>query len=295
MKKLLIVSFSLAFAIPCFGQEEDDLLNQLEEQDSNEVTYVSATFKGTRIQNLASVEIMGKNTLEFRIAHRFGDMLTETAGGQTLFGMDGPVALDLSFDYSLSKRLSLGISRTNIQKIVAGNVKYKILRQTTTNKMPVTLTYLGKMNASHERNIDQRYNDFLNRMSFVNQLIIARKFNSSFSLQLNLIHVHRNLVAFREDQNTMFALGTGGRIKLNKRVAITAEYVYRLGEYAVNQDIFKDHLGIGVDIETGGHVFQLFLMNSFSTNEAQFVPANDRSWADGAIRFGFNVSRAFSL
>lgn len=294
MKKLFIVSLSLAFAIPCFAQEED-LLNELETQDSSLTGYVSATFKGTRIQNLASVEIMGKNTLEFRIAHRFGDMFTETAGGQTLFGLDGPVALDLSFDYSLSNRFSIGISRTNIQKIVTGNVKYKVLRQSTDNKMPVTLTYLGKMNASHERNIDQRYDDFLNRMSFVNQLIVARKFNSAISLQLNLIHVHRNLVPLRADQNTMFALGVGGRYKLNKRVAITAEYVYRLGEYAVNQDIFKDHLGIGVDIETGGHVFQLFLMNSFSTNEAQFVPANDRSWSDGAVRFGFNVSRAFSL
>lgn len=294
MKKLFIVSFSLALAFPVFAQEED-LLNELEAQDSNQTSYVSATFKGTRIQNLASVEIMGKNTLEFRIAHRFGDMLTETAKGQTLFGMDGPVALDLSFDYSLSNRFSIGISRTNIQKIVAGNVKYKVLRQSIDNKMPVTLTYLGKMNASHERNIDQRYDDFLNRMSFVNQLIVARKFNSSVSLQLNFIHVHRNLVALRADQNTMFALGVGGRYKLSKRVAITAEYVYRLGEYAVNQDIFKDHLGIGVDIETGGHVFQLFVMNSFSTNEAQFVPANDRSWADGALRFGFNVSRAFSF
>lgn len=295
MKKLVIISLGLMLSIPGFAQEEDDLLNELEKQDSSQVNYISATFKGTRIQNLASVEIMGKNTLEFRIAHRFGDALTETAKAQTLYGMDGPVALDLSFDYSLSDRLSVGISRTNIQKIISGNVKYKLLRQTTTNKMPVTLTYQGRMNASHERNVDHRFDDFLNRMSFVNQLIVARKFSSSFSLQLNMLHVHRNLVALKADQNTMFALGLGGRYKLSKRVAITAEYVYRIGEYVQNRDLFSDHLGIGVDIETGGHVFQLFVMNSFSTNEAQFVPANDRSWADGAIRFGFNVSRAFSL
>jgi opacity protein-like surface antigen len=293
MKKRLLLSLGLILSISGFAQ--DDLLNQLDNQDSNQVEYTSATFKGTRIQNLASVEIMGKGTLEFRIAHRFGDALTESAKGQTLFGMDGPVALDLSFDYSLSDRFSVGISRTNVQKIVAGNVKYKILRQTTNNKMPVTLTYMGKMNLSHERNIDRRYDDFLNRMGYVNQLIVARKFSSAISLQLNVIQVHRNLVRFRADENTMFALGLGARYKLTKRVALTGEYVYRLGEYALNQDIFKDHLGIGVDIETGGHVFQLFLMNSFSTNEAQFVPANDRSWSDGAIRFGFNVSRAFSL
>lgn len=295
MKKLLFLPLALVITVSGFAQEEDDLLALLDQQDSNQVEYSTATFKGTRIQNLASVEIMGKNTLEFRIAHRFGDALTESAKGQTLFGIDGPVALDLSFDYSLSNRFSVGISRTNVQKIVAGNVKYKLLRQTTNNKMPVTVTYLGKINLSHERNIDHRYDDFLNRMGYINQLIVARKFNPSISLQLNFIHVHRNLVAFRADENTMFALGLGTRFKLTKRVALTGEYVYRLGDYAVNQDLFKDHLGIGVDIETGGHVFQLFIMNSFSTNEAQFVPANDRSWSDGAVRFGFNVSRAFSL
>lgn len=294
MKKILFVFCSLAVAISSSAQEED-LLSELENQDSSYIEYTSATFKGTRVHNLPSVEIMGKNTLEFRIAHRFGDALTESAKAQTLYGLDGPVALDLSFDYSLSNRLSLGLSRTNIQKLVGGTVKYKILRQTASNKMPVTLTYFGKMNVSHEKNIDQRFDDFLNRMSYINQLIVARKFSSAFSLQLNLIHVNKNLVRFKSDENSMFALGFTGRYKLTKRVAVTAEYVYRLGEYAQNQDIFKDHLSVGVDIETGGHVFQLFIMNSFSTNEAQFVPNNDRSWSDGAVRFGFNVSRAFSF
>jgi len=293
MKKVFLAPLIALLCIPAFGQEVD-LLAELEAQDSNTVNYVSATFKGTRLQSLPTVEVMGKNTLEFRIAHRFGDAATESAGASTLLGLDGPVALDLSFDFSLSDRLSIGLSRTNIQKLIGGNIKYKIFQQTTSNKTPITMTYLGKMNTSHERNVNQRYDDFVNRLSYVNQLMIARKFSSSLSLQLNLIHVHRNLVVSLEDKNSMFALGFSGRHKLTKRVALTAEYVYRLGDYVVNKKAFYDHLGVGIEIETGGHVFQLFVMNSFTVNEAQFVPANDRSWADGAVRFGFNVSRVFS-
>jgi len=293
IKRLLYCS---AFLFTCtFATAQDeDLFAELDAQDSNKVSYVAATFKGTRLISLPTVEVMGKNTLEFRIAHRFGDAATNTAGASTIFGLDGPVALDLSFDYSLSDRLSIGLSRTNIQKLVSGNVKYKILRQTTTNKTPITVTYLGKMNITHEKKIGPRYDEFANRMSYVNQLMIARKFNASLSLQLDLIHVHRNLVKELADKNSMFAMGLSGRMKLTKRVSLTAEYVYRFGDYAINRKLFYDHLGVGVDIETGGHVFQLFVVNSFTTNEAQFVPTNDRNWGDGAVRFGFNVSRVFS-
>lgn len=292
MKKAYVL---LGLAFSCLNASaQEDLLAELDAQDSNQVKYISATFKGTRLQSLPTVEIMGKNTLEFRIAHRFGDAATESAGGKTIFGIDGPVALDLSFDYSLSDRFSIGVNRTNVRKLLGGNVKYKILRQTDNNSMPITMTYMGKMNVTHEKNVNGWYDNFVNRMSYVNHLLIARKFNSSLSLQLDVMHIHRNLVPNTNDKNSMMALGFSGRYKLTKRVALTAEYVYRIGDYITDRSQFYDHLGVGVDIETGGHVFQLFLMNSFTTNEAQFVPNNDRNWADGAFRFGFNVSRVFS-
>ncbi len=292
MKKLLLaITGLLAFTL-LRAQEEDDLLNMLDSQETDKPSYVYATFKGTRLINLPTVEVMGKNTLEFRIAHRFGDFETE-GSGFTLFGLDGPVALYLQFDYSLTDRLSVGLGRTNNQKLVDGNVKYQILKQTTDNRMPITMTYLGKMNVTHEpkKNADGRYDDFLNRMSYVNQLMVARKFGSRFSLQLDIAHIHRNLVRFREEANDQIALGLSGRVKITKRVALTAEYAKSLNR----MENFYDHFGFGVDIETGGHVFQLFLVNSFEVNEAQFLPTNNREFGEGMFRFGFNVSRVFSL
>lgn len=294
MKKLLTLTLFASLCLPAFAQEEDDLLNMIESDDSTKVAYTSATFKGTRLINLPTVEVMGKNTLEFRIAHRFGDAFTESTKAQNLYGLDGPVALELALDYSLSNRFSLGISRTNVQKLISGNLKYRILRQTTKNEMPISLTYYGRANVTHEKDLDKRYADFANRWSYVNHLLVARKFSSSLSLQLDFMHIHRNLVQFKDDKNTMFAVALSGRMKITRRIALTAEYAYRIGDYAVNRDAFYDHLGIGVDIETGGHVFQLFLVNSFGLNETQFIPTNDRNIGDGAIRFGFNVSRVFS-
>lgn len=292
-KTLFALSFFAAFS-QVMAQEEEDLLKELEKQDTVK-SYVSATFKGTRLISLPTTEILGKKTLEFRIAHRFGDMATESTGANTLYGLDGPVAMYLTFDYSLTDRLSLGVGRTNIGKLIDGNVKYQILKQHKKGGIPVTLTYFGKANISTEKYLDNRFDDFANRMSYVNQLMVARKFNSKLSLQLNLIHIHHNLVRLRSDDNTMFATAFSGRYKVTKRVAVTAEYAYRIGDYITPADLFHDHLAVGVDIETGGHVFQLFVSNSFTVNEAQLVPYNDRNWADGQFRFGFNVSRAFSL
>ena len=88
-------------------------------------------------------------------------------------------------------------------------------------------------------------------------------------------------------------MGVGGRIRLNRRTTFNAEYIYVLP----NQlgDGYKNSLSIGVDIETGGHVFQLHFTNSTSMSEYSYITQTDRNWGKNAIRFGFNVSRVFTM
>lgn len=292
MKRTLIIVFSL-LSLNAFGQ--DELLEMLEKEQDQKSQPVIATFKGTRNINFSTIEVQGKKTLEFRIAHRFGDAGTDGAAGR-LFGLDGPVCLQLSFDYSLTDRLSLGIGRTNTGKLIDGNVKYRILRQTTDNKMPVSVTYKGQLNITHQDElVEGAYDKFINRMSYANHLMIARKFNSSISVQANMMHFHYNLVPTTTDKNDILAAGLLARVKLTQRIAITGEYGMAFGDYSTLQSNYYHPAAIGVDIETGGHVFQLFFCNSFAINEAQFVPFNNRSWSDGQFRWGFNVSRVFSL
>ncbi len=275
---------------------QDELLNMLEQEEKKTSSEpVIATFKGTRLINFSTIEVQGKNTLEFRIAHRFGDAAVANAA-DNLFGLDGPVAIQLAFDYSLSDRLSLGLARTNVGKLIDGNVKYRVLRQTTDGKMPISLTYKGQVNLTHGPELAEgAFDQFTNRMSYVNQVMVARKFNSNLSLQANFFHLHYNLVRFQADKNTFFGAAVMGRYKLTKRLALTAEYGAPFGSYVRNTARFYHPSSIGLDIETGGHVFQVFFTNAFTVNEAQFLPFNDRNWGDGQFRWGFNVSRVFSL
>jgi Membrane bound beta barrel domain (DUF5777) len=134
--------------------------------------------------------------------------------------------------------------------------------------------------------------------AYCTQLLIARKFSDKLSLQLNPTLLYRNRVATVGQERALFALGFGGRMKLNKRFSLNAEYYLAFRDKDLeNQigDVYQNSLAIGFDIETGGHVFQLHFTNSSGMVEKQFIGDTSGSWGKGDIRFGFNVSRTFSF
>jgi len=130
-------------------------------------------------------------------------------------------------------------------------------------------------------------------LAFYYEIIIGRKFSESFSLQLSTVFIHRNLVALTNEENDVYALGIGTRMKLSKRMAIVADYHYIAK--GLNKNVYKDPFSIGFDIETGGHVFQLLFSNATGMNEKSFITNTTINWARGSIRFGFNLSRIFTL
>jgi hypothetical protein len=131
---------------------------------------------------------------------------------------------------------------------------------------------------------------FAHRMNYSFQVLASRKFNSSISLQLMPTYIHYNLVETPEDSNDLFALGAGGRFKITKWMAITGEYHYLLNK---NDSDIKNPLSAGFEIETGGHVFQLFFTNATGIYETAYIAETTGSWLNGDIRFGFNISRTF--
>jgi diadenosine tetraphosphate (Ap4A) HIT family hydrolase len=88
-------------------------------------------------------------------------------------------------------------------------------------------------------------------------------------------------------------MGAGGRFKLSNRISLNLEYYYLINQQ-VRKD-YQDSFSIGIDIETGGHVFQLHITNSAGIIEQHFIPRTTGKWFDGDIRIGFNISRAFVL
>jgi hypothetical protein len=287
--KLSLATLLLFSGNLLFSQNDTSMLSMLDPEE--ETVYVGSTYKSTRIVNSHSLKTTPKGVLDFRIAHRFGFVNT---GIYEMFGLD-QATIRLGFDYGITDWLMVGVGRSSFDKTYDGFVRAKILRQSTGAKeMPISLQYLAttEVNTLKWENPD-RDNLFSSRLAYTHQLIIGRKFSKSLTLQLMPTFVHRNLVENEDLSNDVLALGGGGRVKITNRVAITGEYYYVLPDQI--QDTYENSIAIGVDIETGGHVFQLHVTNSTPMVENGFITQTTGNPLDGDIHFGFNISRVFTL
>jgi hypothetical protein len=286
-----------------------DSLGELFGKDSVRRDPVIATFKSTRIINGQSNETLAKGDLDFRVAHRFGDMGGSGGGSSTFFGLDNSTDIRIAFEYGITDRLTAGISRAkgsgNFTQMYEVLGKYKLLRQTMDNRVPVGVTVFANavasgMKSSVEKSDVNYFDSFSSRMSYTAQAIISRKFGELISLAVLPTFVHRNRVGYK-DMNNMFAMGVGGRLRFSKRVALVVDYFVPFRDeeskdyYASRGTEFYNSLGVGVEIETGGHVFHLNFTNSTAILENQFIPETVTTWTQGQFRWGFNISRRFSL
>ncbi|WP_420579774.1 DUF5777 family beta-barrel protein [Reichenbachiella sp.] len=280
--------FFLFCSIHVFAQ--DDLMSLLEDEEKNQK--VEATFKSTRLISGQTTEMRSAGILDFVISHRFG---TVNQGIEQFYGLDDAY-IRLGLDYGITDRLNVGIGRSSFQKVVDGSFKYKILiQQTGERSVPISLVAFTSLaiktgdGAFTDPTVDHPFSD---RLYSTFQLLVSRKMNSNMSLQFMPTYVHRNLVPSGEYPNDVIALGVGGRYKISKRVAINAEWFPQVTKKGPE---VTDALSFGVDIETGGHVFQIHLTNSRSMIEQGFISETTGSWGDGDIHIGFNISRVFDL
>ncbi len=293
---IFIVIFLFAGLQSATAQDDraDSLLNMLyDNQHDNKPNYTVATFKSTHIIDGQSVETLGKGVLDFRVSHRFGAL---NQGANTFFGLDNAVT-KLFFDYGVTDRITVGLGRGTYEKEFDGYLKIKLLRQTERNTMPVTVTYVGDIYCQSLRMKlpDGSPFPFENRLSYMNQLLIARKFNRVLSLQIMPTFLHYNYVPTTPELNNLFAMGFAGRIKVSNHMAITAEYFYTFRSDSHNPQDYHNALSVGLDIETGGHVFQLLFSNAAAINERAVIGQTTGKWDKNEIHFGFNISRVFTI
>jgi len=291
MQRLSLSFLLFLITTGIFAQE--DLMDLLNENSPPETNYTSATFKSTRVMNGHSIERMPPGQLDFRISHRFGRV---NSGVYEFFGLD-QANIHFSLEYGILKWLMVGAGRGTYEKTYDGFAKFTLLRQSSgANEIPVSVSFLSTIAASSLKWSDQtRTNYFSSRLSYVEQLLVARKFNPSFSFQLAPSFVHRNLTKTEMDPNDLYALGAGGRMKLTKRISVNAEYYYMINSKLHMSQRVYNPLSAGVDIETGGHVFQLIFTNSLAMIEKGFIGETTGSWRKGDIHFGFNISRVFTV
>jgi hypothetical protein len=288
----------LAFAfivllIPVVLPAQDDLMNLLNANSAPEINYSTATFKSTRIMNGHSIERMAPGQLDVRISHRFG---TINSGAYNFWGLDQS-NIHLGLEYGVTKWLMVGIGRGSYQKTFDGFTKFSVLRQSTGARvMPVSLSvFTSAALVSQHWPDETRTNYFSSRLAYTAQILVARKFSPGLSFQLTPSYIHRNLVATEMDPNDIFAVGAGGRVKVSKRISLNAEYFYVVNPKTYMSSQIYNPLSVGIDIETGGHVFQLIFTNSLAMIEKGFIGETAGSWKKGDIHFGFNLSRVFTL
>lgn len=292
MKKLILFLFFLPLSI--FAQ--DDLLKEIDTVETN--VKVESAFKSLKIINLESTKLAAKGDLYLVVAHRFDYVKN---GFDDFFGMDN-ANTQIKFLYGVNDWLTVHAARSGFQETYDLGVKYRLKSQIK-NGFPFAIVGFSSIAVNSElKKEDYPLLKFANRLSYVTQILISRKFTEKLSLEIAPSYFHENTVRDILDNNnqpiipnpqnnSQFALGLGGRYKFAKRWSVNIDYAAHLNR--ASQSIYKNPLSIGVDLETGGHVFQMHFTNSRAMHESGYLGQTSGDWSKGEIAFGFNLVRVF--
>ncbi|MCW3160197.1 DUF5777 family beta-barrel protein [Chryseobacterium oryctis] len=273
--------FLLVFAsILTYSQE--DLLKDIDTIKTNKTT--QPAFKALQIVTGQSTKLSAKNEWYIVVAHRFGDI---SKGFKDFFGLDD-ASTKLGVIYGATDGLSFSLSRETLMKTFEAGAKYRLVEQS--ENFPVDIVGYNVIAINTELDKDNYpHLKFSDRLSYLTQALISRRFNDRFSLQVTPSYVHKNLYEPTVEDKNQFLTGIGGRYKISKRVSINAEYFVNFD----NHSFYKNPLSIGVDIETGGHVFQLLFTNSQVNSDIGYLTNATGKWGKGQVFFGFNLYRVF--
>lgn len=263
---------------------QEDLLNELE-QETEEESYEQPAFKAMKIGNLQSTKVAAKGDMYMYVSHRFG---TLKDGLTTFFGFDN-ANTKIQLVYGIYDGVQIGLARESIRKTYSSHIKAKIIGQS--KDFPVNIVGYATANIRTDLRKEQYpLLEFGDRMTYATQLLVSRRFSNHFSFELAPTYVRQNLVLEPFQKHNQIALGAGGRLKVSKRMSVNVDYVYNFSRH--KNSIYNNPLTFGLDIETGGHVFQLLFSNAQSTNEPGFISNAEGKWFEDVF-FGFNIVRVF--
>jgi hypothetical protein len=267
-------------------------------------------FNSEKVINANSTEVVGKGKMKFKVSHSFGDIGGKEGGAKTFFGLDNATDIKIGFQIGIGKKLDMTLARTRggsaVQQLWEINFKYQLMRQLLDEPgHPLSVALFANMvvsaiKADNALNLERKFAAFSDRLSQVIQLIIAKK-TGKVSLQLNPTLLHRGY-AIDDDLKTMFSLGGAIKVPLGGRMNLLIDYFHNFRSQASKDSFFVnygtkfyDPLGIGFEILTPGHIFTLNFTNAKEILENRFIPRTVSSWGKGQFRWGFTISRTFTL
>ena len=274
----------LCLFIGFFGSSQEDLLKEIDTINAEELYQPS--FKALQVVTSQSTKIPSKKEFYFVVSHRFGDV---SEGFQNFFGLD-QATTKIGGIYGITDAISLSISRHTYQKTYEVGAKYRILKQSKSQQSLIDIVGYNviAVNSELDKDVYPKL-QFSDRLTYTNQILLSRRFSDDFSLQITPSFVHKNLINDDIESENNFLVGIGGRYKISKRLSINAEYFNNFNK----KDFYINPLSLGLDIETGGHVFQLLFSNSQPNTEAGYLTNGLGDWAKGKVYFGFNLYRVF--
>ena len=293
-----IYTLLLVFLVSSYqsnAQDMDSLMKNISSEQDPETSM--ASFKSSRLILSQTTTMVKKHDLDFKVIHRFGDVGGTDGGSETLYGFDNSTDIYIHFDYGISDRLNIGFGRSKYEQLLDLQLKYAVLQQKEKEGSPISLSVLAKTGFTPYKVNTAIFDDYGNRFSHFIQAIISRKFSPDFSLQVTPGFLFRNVVLGAGDERTLFSTGIAGRYKFTKRFGIVADYYLISSSYRKNNPNinYYNPLGVGIEIETGGHVFSMNFANAKAIVENNFLPNSTSSWNKGQYRFGFTISRMFTL
>lgn len=265
--------------------------------------YAHQIFKDTRVINTNSVETLRKGKLDFRVAHRFGDLAGDAGGWPTFYGLETAADVSIGFDYGISDKFMVGIHRTKGSSDLTQNVsltgKYNIVRQSAEgNPFSITVFTMGTVSTAQGSSTEGVLNFFAkpaHRVSYHSQVFLARKFSDRFSAQIGAGWTYRNLVP-SGDTNDLASASLVAKYNFSKSFGIIFDMNVIFSESRTPENGFFLPIGVGFEWETGGgHVFQINFTNATGLAETDYLPYTTSSWSDGGFRLGFTIARQFTL
>lgn len=268
----------------------DSLLNAMSPDDKHQD--VLGAFKATRLILSPTTTTVKKNNLNFLVIHRFGDIGTPTGGARTLFGLDAVNDVYIGFEYGLSDNLNIDLGRNTIGQLIELGLKYAVLHQKMDNSSPIAITFLGEYAVRPYGS----FSSYSARNSYLGQAIISRKFTSAFSFQVSPIYVYDNTAIpdVAGNDKGFFALSGAVRYKVTKHMSVVVDYEHPFSSFRTNNG-FSDPLGLGIEVETGGHVFTLNISNARAVSEFNSLSNTQADYGRGQFRIGFTISRMFDF
>ena len=288
--------------VPFIGnaQEGDDTAAEATEKQEEKLE--RPAFESSYLIDNQTNVLLNKNALEVMFQHRFG--LIDDWGD--FYGIWGAANIRIGASYGIHERVTLGFGTTKNRRYQDLNWKVALLRQTRSEKMPVSLTYYGNfvydarkqttafIGGQEVSTNTPPINYKQDRYAYFHQLILARRFSQNLSLQFAPSLSHYNTV-YDGMENDVFAIAFGGRYKISPQTAILVDYSQPLASYSINGKDLKPGFSIGFEFGTSGHAFQLFATNNWGIINQDNYAWNTNDFFGGDILLGFNITRVYNF